>query len=86
MEKVEMNGNRAFTGLFFLAGLGAGVALTALLTPRSGASTRRLIGRKVGEGTDWMKDKATAAKDYVKGHGEELRDRVKDVAEVMGRS
>jgi len=86
MEKVEINGNRGSALLFFLTGLGAGVALTVLLAPRSGAATRRLIGRKVEEGKDWMKDKAGAAQDYVKGRGEELRDRVQEVVKVIGRS
>jgi gas vesicle protein len=89
MEKVETNGgscHRGSSGLFFLTGLGAGVALAVLLAPRSGAATRRLIRCKVEEGEDWMKDKAAAAQDYVKGHVEELRDRVKEVAEVIGRS
>lgn len=81
-----MNGNRGSALLFFLTGLGAGIALTASLVPRSGAATRRLIGRKVEEGEDWMKDKAAATQDYVKGHGEELRDRVKQAAKVIGRN
>ncbi|MGA3024124.1 MAG: YtxH domain-containing protein [Bryobacteraceae bacterium] len=89
MEKVETNGHsgkRVSGGLFFLTGLGAGVALTVFFAPRSGAATRRLIRCKVEEGEDWMKDRAAAAQDYVKGHVEELRDRVKEVAEVIGRS
>jgi hypothetical protein len=85
-EKVEMNGNRGSALLFFLTGLGVGIALTVLFAPLSGAATRRLIGRKVEEGEDWVKDNAAAAQDYVRDHGEELRDRVKDVAEVTGRS
>ena len=85
MEKCEMHGNRGSAPLFFLTGLGAGIALTCLLAPRSGAATRRLIGRKVEKGEDWMKDKASAAQNYVKGCGEELSDRVKEVAEVIGR-
>ena len=85
MEKVKMNGNRSSAVWFFLTGLGVGVALTVMLAPRSGAATRRLIGRKVGEGEDWMKDKATSAQDYVRGCGEELRGRLKEVAEVVGR-
>jgi hypothetical protein len=85
MEKVDMNGYRG-SALLFLTGLGAGIALTVLLAPRSGAATRRLIGRKVEDGEDWMKDKAVAAQDYVRGHGEELRDRVKEVAKVIGRN
>jgi gas vesicle protein len=86
MENVEMNCNRGSALLFFLTGLGAGIGVTVLLAPRSGAATRRLIGRKVEEGQDWMKDKAAAAQDYVRGHGEELRDRVKEVAEVVGEN
>ncbi|MCX6633537.1 MAG: YtxH domain-containing protein [Acidobacteria bacterium] len=86
MEKVEMNDNRAYALPFFLAGLGTGVALTVLLVPRSGAATRRLIGRKVEEGEDWMKAKAVAAQNYVSSRGAELRDRVKEAAEVLGRS
>jgi gas vesicle protein len=88
MEQVETNGHnggRVSGGLRFLTGLGAGIALTVLLAPRSGAATRRLIGRKVEKGEDWMKDKAAAAQDYVKGHAEELRDQVKEAAEVLGR-
>jgi gas vesicle protein len=86
MEKVEMNGNRACALPFFLAGLGTGIAVAVLLAPRSGAATRRLIGRKVQEGEDWMKAKAAAAWDYVSSRGAELRDRVKEAAEEIGGS
>lgn len=86
MEKIEMNGNKGLALLFFFTGLGAGIALTALLAPRSGAATRRLIGRKVEEGEDWIKDKADTAQDFVRGHVEDLHDRVKEVAKVIGRS
>jgi gas vesicle protein len=95
MENVEMN-NRGTALLTFVTGLAAGIALTILFAPRSGAATRRLIGRKVEAGQDWMTDKAsaaqdyvtdkaTAAQDYVRDRGEELRGRVKEVAEVIGR-
>jgi gas vesicle protein len=50
MKKIEMNTNRGSELLCLLAGLGAGIALTVLFAPRSGAATRRLIGRKVEEG------------------------------------
>ncbi len=80
-----MNENRGSALLSFVAGLGAGIALTALFSPRSGAETRRLIGRTVEDGQDWVKDKASEAQDYVTGRGEEFRDRVKEVAEVIGR-
>ena len=90
MAKVETNGNGVSASLFFLTGLGAGIAATVLLAPRSGAAMRRLIGRKVEKGEDWMKEKAAAAQDYVTEHVDELRDRVsdrvKEVAEVIGRN
>ena len=87
MEKIEANGNMVWVLPipFFLAGLGVGAVLTALFTPRSGAATRRLIGRTVHEGEDWMKSTASAAQDFVKSQGADLRDRAKEVAEVTGR-
>ena len=81
-----MNGDKAFGLLFFATGLGAGIGLTVLLAPRSGAATRRLIGHKIEQGDDWAKDKADAAQDFVRGHVEDLHDRVKEVAKVIGRS
>jgi len=87
MEKVETCCCHTVSGpLFFLAGLGAGLGLAVLFAPHSGAATRRLIGRKVEEGQDWVKDKAAAAQDCVKGQVEELRGRVKEVAETIGRN
>ena len=85
MERAEVNGKNCSAPLFFLAGLTAGIGLTIFLAPRSGAATRRLVGRKVEEGKEWVKDKATAAQDYVRDHGEDLRDRVKEVDAVIGR-
>lgn len=69
-----------------LTGLGAGIALTLLLAPLSGADTRKLIGRKVKEGEGWVKDQAIATEDYVLAKGAHLRDRAKEMAEGMGRS
>jgi gas vesicle protein len=86
MKRFEMNGNESLGLPLFLTGLGTGIALTLLFAPRNGVATRRLIGRKVKDGEDWMKDKAAAAEDYILSQGMELRDRVKKVAEVVGRS
>jgi gas vesicle protein len=62
---------------FFLAGLATGAALALLLAPNTGEATRRLIGRKAGEGRDLLKARAVAGRDYVKARGAELRERVK---------
>ncbi len=85
MQNTEMNGNRLSSLPFFLGGLGTGIALTLLLAPLTGAATRNLIGRKVKDGEDWVADKAATAKDYVLTQAAELRDRARDVAEVIGR-
>jgi gas vesicle protein len=84
-DKLEVNCKAGSALPFFLIGAATGVALTILLAPRSGAATRRLIGRTVQEGEDWMKAKAAAARDYVTSHEADLRERATEVAEVIGR-
>jgi gas vesicle protein len=84
MEKTELNGNSCSALPFFVTGLGAGIVVAVLFAPQSGATARRLIARRVEEGKHWLQGKATAAQDYVKEQREELRDRVKEVAEVIG--
>lgn len=82
-----MNGNKSFMLTLFLAGLGAGIALTALMAPQSGAATRRLIRRKIEGGEDWVKGQAAAAEDCVTASAAGLRDRVKDLqAAAFGRT
>lgn len=85
-DRVEMNGDRSSAIPFFLTGLGTGIALTLLLAPLTGAATRNLIARKVKDGEKWIKDKADTAKEYVLTHGAGLRDGVKEVVDVIGRS
>jgi gas vesicle protein len=84
-DKVEVNGSRSFALPLFLTGLGTGIAVALLFAPRSGSATRSLIGRQVKDCESWTKRKGAAAKDYVLSHGADIRDRVKDVAEVIGR-
>jgi gas vesicle protein len=86
MENPEMNGNRSSAIQPFLCGLGTGVALALLFAPRSGAETRRMIGRTAKDGEGWIKEKAGAAKEYVETHVTDLRERAKEVAAVIGRS
>ena len=83
MAEVEGNGAGPSASLLFLAGLGAGIALTVFLAPRSGAAMRRLIGRKVERGENWIKETASAVQDCARDHIGDLRDRVKDAAEVL---
>jgi hypothetical protein len=82
-EIVETKNNNNMEVPCFLFGLGAGVALTLLFAPLSGDRTRRLIGRRVKDGRDWVKDKANAAGEAVTSNVEGLRNRVKEAAEVL---
>jgi gas vesicle protein len=64
----------------FLIGLGAGVAMTLLFAPSSGASTRRLISRKVRASEDWVKDQAESLASTT----DALKDRVGQAAQRVG--
>ena len=86
METNEMTTNRSFGLPMFLGGMGAGIALALLLAPQSGRVTRRLIGRKVKVGEDWIKDSATKTENYVVAQGEGIRDGAREFAEVLRRS
>jgi len=79
MKMIAMDAKKGLGLLYFATGLGAGIALTVLLAPRSGAATRRLICHKVEEREDWLKAKADAAQDSVRGHVEDLRHRAQEV-------
>lgn len=68
----------------FLLGLGAGVIFTLLYAPMSGKLTRKLIGRRAQKGQDWVRNQAEVAGDFVTSHAEGLRERVKEVGEVIG--
>ena len=46
----------------FLLGMGVGVAIGMLFAPKSGEETRELIKNKAGEGTDFLKQRSTEAK------------------------
>lgn len=86
IEKVPENGSCTSAMPFFLTGLGTGIALTMLLAPQSGGATRRLIGRKYKEGSEWVKDTTASAEEYVAATGTDIRDRAKAVAEVITRT
>lgn len=67
-----MNAYKTDSLPFFLAGLATGAALALLLSPRSGAATRRFIGRKVGEGKDLLRSRVQAAQERIQASGEPL--------------
>jgi gas vesicle protein len=46
----------------FLLGLGVGVGIGMLFAPKSGQETRDIIKNKAGEGTDYLKQRGTEAK------------------------
>jgi len=81
-----MNDNRISALPLFLSGLGAGIALTLLMASRNGVATRRLIGRQVKGGEEWMKAKAAEAENYVQTRSARLRDGVAAVADAVARS
>jgi len=80
-----MAGKNVFAGCF-LTGLGTGIALALLFAPRSGGATRQFIGRKTQEGTDILKAKAAAGRDYIERQGAELRARAKQAVGGSGES
>ncbi len=50
------------SGVYFLTGLAAGVAVAILFAPHSGVETRDLIGRKAEEGKDALKEEGLRLK------------------------
>lgn len=46
----------------FLLGLGVGVGIGMLFAPKSGPETRQLIKEKAGEGTDYLKQRSSEAR------------------------
>jgi gas vesicle protein len=75
------NGSAAV--LVFVAGMAAGVVLGLMVAPASGASLRRGVGRKLREGTDWMKSKATEAEQEFLTQSAGLRDGMKAAAAAV---
>jgi gas vesicle protein len=47
----------------FLLGLGVGIGIGMLFAPKSGADTRQLLKDKTGEGTDYLKQRASEVRD-----------------------
>jgi gas vesicle protein len=85
MQKTEMDCRMSASLPYFLSGLGAGIALTLLLAPMSGAATRKMIRRNVRNGEKRAKDLTQAAKNYVLTRGADFRDLAKEASEAIGK-
>lgn len=65
----------------FLLGLGVGVGIGMLFAPKSGSETREIIKNKAGEGTDYLKQRSSDAKQTASewvDKGKEMLGRQKD--------
>jgi len=71
----------------FLLGLGVGIGIGMLFAPKSGADTRQFIKDKTGEGTDFIKQRASEARDSagdIITKGKDALNRQKDtIADAM---
>jgi len=65
------------TGVYFLTGLAAGVAVAVLFAPHAGAETRDLIGRKAEEGKEALKEQGVR----LKNQAMVMRNRANDLME-----
>jgi gas vesicle protein len=72
-----MSENTGVKWIWFLAGLGIGVAAGMMTAPSSGATTRHLIGSKAGQAGDFL---ATSGKEYYE-RGWELYERGRHLAD-----
>jgi gas vesicle protein len=65
----------------FLLGLGVGIGIGMLFAPKTGADTRQLIKDKTGEGTDFLKQRASEVRDSagdILSKGKDALNRQKD--------
>lgn len=92
MRKLEISGDGRSTlplilsGVgVFVAGIGAGAALTLLVAPRRAYAMRSIVDRKVKHGENWIKDKLSAVEDYILTRETEVCDRVKGPDETSKR-
>lgn len=77
MEETEVNRSGESGLPLFFVGLAAGIAVTLFVAPLSGRGARRLIGRRVKDGEDWVMEKAAEIQEYTASAGAALRDRVR---------
>jgi gas vesicle protein len=73
-------------GLWFLGGVGIGVAIGLLYAPQSGADTREMLGRKTDEGLEFVNRKSEELRQQAGEYAERGKQVVERGKEVMGRS
>ena len=64
------------SGLWFLVGLGIGVAAGILYAPQSGEETRDMLKRKAGEGKELLGRKTSELRQQAGGYAERGRQAV----------
>jgi gas vesicle protein len=71
--------------VYFLLGLGIGVAAGILWAPRS-EETRQIIADKAGESADYLKARAGEGMDYVKARTQEGQDYIRQRSDDLKQS
>jgi gas vesicle protein len=67
---------------FLLAGIGIGAAVALLFAPRSGEETRELIGKKAGEGRDYIAGKTRELRQQAEDYVDKGRKKVEKIADA----
>jgi len=67
--------NAGSKAAYFLAGLGVGAIIALLFAPTSGEEAREYIGRKAGEGRDYVSSRGRE----IRRQAEELVEKAKDL-------
>jgi len=71
------------SGVYFLTGLAAGVAVGVLFAPHSGVETRDLIGRKADEGKSALKEEGLRLKKQAIAMGQRAGDLMNQGKEAL---
>ena len=70
----DNNGSNNF--VYFVAGAAVGAAVALLYAPQSGKKTRELIGRRAGEGKDYLVDRSKELREQAEDYVEKGKDLV----------
>jgi gas vesicle protein len=67
---------------FLLAGIGIGAVIALLFAPHSGEETRELIGKKAGEGRDYIAGKTRELRQQAEDYIEKTRKKAEKIADA----